>query len=124
MASDIRQVVRFLITGCINTGVGFGIIFAMMLVGVAPLHANIVGYACGLCVSFLLNRNWVFKQKRSTIRQQAFKFGITFVIAYTMNLMVLQGALLWDINPYIAQIIAGVTYTLCFYVLSRFFVFA
>ena len=41
------QFTRFLITGGVNTVVGFGIIFLLMFLGITPQISNVCGYIVG-----------------------------------------------------------------------------
>ena len=114
---------RFLIAGGINTLVGFGIIFLLMFLGVSPQISNIFGYAVGLMVSFLLNRNWVFSAYNASIRRQIISFLLIFIVAFAINFLVLNILLISSINAWFAQVIAAAFYTIIFYVLNKRVVF-
>ena len=118
------QFARFLVTGAINTAVGFGIIFLLMFLGITPQISNICGYAVGLTVSFTLNRNWVFEASNVSIKRQIINFLLIFIVAFGINFLALNIFLAASINAYIAQILAAVCYTSVFYVLSKRVVFS
>ena len=117
------QFSRFLITGSINTLAGFSIIFLLMFFGVSPQISNISGYTVGLMISFLLNRNWVFSAYDTPIKRQIINFLLIFMVAFGINFLVLNILLIASINAWFSQIIAGVFYTVIFYVLNKRVVF-
>jgi putative flippase GtrA len=124
-AGLIGQALRFGLVGLANTAVGLGVTYAAMAFGGAgPYAANGLGYAVGLCVSFVLNRRWTFRSTGAP-RREAARFLTTFAVAYGVNLAVLHAAVAGlGVDPYLAQPIAMAFYTAIFFVLSRAFVFA
>ena len=119
-----RSFVRFVLVGILNTGVGLALIFvAKGLFGWGDLAANVFGYAVGLAVSFLLNRNWSFEH-RGAVSPALLRFLAVFLAAYSSNLVTLFGLIdLLGMNAYVAQALAVIPYTLLFYLGSRWFVF-
>ena len=115
---------RFATVGVLNTVVGYAVIFLCMYgFGQSPLLSNILGYACGLVISFVLNRTYTFRSKAAA-GPQAVKFAVFFALAYLVNLGVLL--LLTrqlGVNGGVSQIVAGIAYFIVFFVLSRTFVF-
>nr|WP_302596540.1 GtrA family protein [uncultured Cellulosilyticum sp.] len=76
----------FLIVGCINTlnGIVFAYIFSLML---DDNVAYMVGYFCGLIISYLLNSTVTFKESLGVIR--FIKYGISYIPNFIIqNLMV------------------------------------
>jgi putative flippase GtrA len=51
-----EQALRFGAVGIVNSVVGLSCIWAAMLLGMAPLPANALGFGVGLVMSFVLNR--------------------------------------------------------------------
>ena len=119
-----RRFIRFLIAGGINTVVGFGVIFALMFLNITPRISNLCGYTAGLTVSFILNRHWVFRASSTSVKKQIIYFLLIFMIAFGVNFLVLNILLIVSINAWFAQIAAGISYTLVFYVLNKRVVFA
>lgn len=81
-----RQFLMFLIIGGINTlnGIVFAYIFSMMLNDNA---AYMVGYFCGLIISYLLNSTVTFKERLGIGR--FIKYGISYIPNFIIqNLMV------------------------------------
>lgn len=114
--------VRFGLVGLINTAVGLSIIFGMMYLGTHPVLANMIGYACGLCVSYVLNSRWTFQEQATT--RSFLLFLLTFGISYLVNLGVLIGLSTgMGVGVHLAQLAAVCSYSLTFFVLSKFVVF-
>ena len=120
----LGQFVRFLLVGVLNTCVGLSVIFAAMgLLGLAEAPANAVGYAVGLCVSFVLNKRWTFTHDGRALAA-ALRFLFAFAIAYGLNLATVLGAIAWfGLDPYLAQALGVPPYTISFFLLSRYVVF-
>lgn len=119
--STLKQFIYYNIVGIANTLVGFSIVFGLMFVGYEALHANMIGYAIGAIVSFILNKKYTFKST-ATPYTQAFKFFIVLGIAYILNYLTLQW-LLGNTTPYLAQLLSAIVYTVSSFVLAKFFVF-
>jgi putative flippase GtrA len=118
------QLVRFLLVGLVNTGVGLGTIWLLIwTAGWSDMPANAAGYAVGLTCSFLLNRRWTFASDTPwwpALR----RFLTVFVVAYSANLLavvVLRDA--GQVNRYLAHALATVPYTIVFFIGSRCFAF-
>ncbi|WP_366946090.1 GtrA family protein [uncultured Maricaulis sp.] len=107
----IDQIFKFLSVGAINTILGLVIIFALQLSGVDYLLANLSGYAAGLLFSFLMNRFWSFRVRGSVTLLELARFLITFLAAYTSNLIVVAAFVeILDVSVYISQVIGVVVY--------------
>ena len=107
--------------GIVNTLVGFSIIFSLMFFGVSATWSNVIGYAIGAIFSYFLNKKYTFKSKENN-PSQAIKFFTVLLISYGLNFITLQG-LLSSTNPYLAQLISAIVYTLSSFLLAKFFVF-
>lgn len=120
-----KQALRFLLTGGLNTLVGFAVIWALLVAGVPDISANITGYAVGLVLSFFVNRSWTFEQSARPTTREVALFGFAFAIAYSANLAVImtgQGMGLSG-NPLLHLAGVGV-YTIVFFLLSKTVVYA
>lgn len=57
-----RSVDRYLLVGLFNTGLDLALFSVLaVLVGLAPVTANVVSTVCVMTVSFFINRIWVFR---------------------------------------------------------------
>lgn len=111
---------RFVLAGAVNTLVSY-VIF-ILLWGIAHWSAemaNLVSYIVGLCVSFFLNRFFVFKTDTRISSATAIRFLLAFAGACALNLGVLMALIKMGGQPEYAQIGAMVVYTLVFYVLNK-----
>lgn len=109
--------------GVINTFIGFGLIFLLTFCGLVPELANLLGYCVGIICSFFLNNAITFSGQKTKKVQGFFRFALSMGIAYLVNLATLfVGYRFLGINVYLSQILAGGSYTLCGFLLSKFFV--
>ncbi len=115
------QFVTYNIVGIANTLVGFSIIFFLMFAGVSATSSNAVGYAIGAVLSYTLNKKYTFKSTDKS-KMQAAKFFMVLGVSYILNFLTLQW-LLGFLNPYLAQLISAIVYTLSSFVLAKFIVF-
>ena len=117
------MLLKYLLVGIINTIVGYGIIFFLMFVGVSPEISNIVGYAVGISVSYVLNKIYTFQSKAHP-KKEFPKFVLSLLASYTLNFLTLVLCIhILKINPYISQIISGAVYTLSGFVFLKYFAF-
>lgn len=119
--TTLVQFVTYNIVGIANTTVGFSIIFLLMFIGFSAIWSNAIGYAIGAILSYYLNSKYTF---RSTSRGkiQAMKFFSILFISYLLNFLTLQW-LLDFLNPYLAQFISAIVYTLSSFLLAKLIVF-
>lgn len=109
--------------GVLNTIIGFGIIFTFTFLGIFPELANLLGYCVGIICSFFLNNTITFSQNKINKKLGLPKFVLSMGIAYLVNLCILfLSYRIIEINVYISQILAGASYTLCGFFLSKFYV--
>lgn len=60
----LKRPFRFVVVGLLNTAVGLGVIYGCkFFLEFGNVLANVVGYACGITVSFLLNSSWTFEYR-------------------------------------------------------------
>lgn len=115
------EFVSYNIVGIVNTLFGFSIIFSLMFAGLSATLSNAIGYFFGAILSYTLNKKYTFKSKEPN-KTEALKFFMVLAISYGLNFVTLQ-ILLNHINPYYAQFISAVVYTLSSFLLAKFFVF-
>lgn len=120
----MNQFIRFILVGIVNSGLGYGIIFACMyLAGLSPELSNVIGYMIGLVFSYLLHRNFTFRSTQ--IRRTEFVcFAVVFLIAYCANLVTLIVLVrTMGVHAGLSQVIAGVVYIGTSYPLNKYYVF-
>lgn len=119
---------RYGVAGVANTLVGLTLILALDVgLGVDPHIANAVGYAAGVCVSFVLSKLFVFKARRAA-RSAPLRYALAVAVAFALNQgvltlarLVLPHGALFDVA---AQGAAVTSYTAALFLLSHFWVFA
>jgi putative flippase GtrA len=119
-----KRPIRFVIVGVLNSLVGLAIIYGCKyFLGMGDMAANIVGYAVGLTVSFVLNSAWTFEYRGPKLAAAGRFLGV-FAISYVVNLATVMGLIhLAGVNSYLAQAAGMPVYTICFYLLSRAYAF-
>jgi len=113
---------KYSLSGAINTLVGYALIFGCMALGCGPTLSNVIGYAVGFVLSFVQSRYWVFRSSNS-VAGDAARFVPAFLVAFGVNLLVLQMALVLGLNAYLAQLAAGAAFVGTGFVLNYLFVF-
>lgn len=115
---------RFLFVGLANTAAALGVIFfAKIWLGLGDALANVLGYAFGLTLSFLLNRRWTFRHSGALSRSVP-TFLLVQAVAYLLNLYCVLTLIDWGVNSFLAQILGIPPYTVMSYLGSRYLVFA
>jgi putative flippase GtrA len=117
------SLVRFLLTGAANTLLGLGIIYALKLLGLHDVPANLLGYALGIWISYTMHARWSFSYAGS-VRAALPRYVLVTILAYLTNLAVVSIALYWwKLNGYVAQAFGVGPYALVSYLGSRLYVF-
>ena len=115
---------RYILVGLANTAVGYGVILSLQLqFGVHPVGANASGYVVGLFMSFILNRTYTFRSRRS-FRTSIPAFAVAAAVSYLINLAVLQFSItVLQLPAAVSQGMAICAYTVSFYLANRYVVF-
>lgn len=124
MTGLLRQSIRFILVGIVNTATGLSVIYAAMYFFKAnPVVANVIGYSIGICVSFALNRVWTFNSRRPIAHVLPI-YLLVVGICYLLNLGTVVGAMsCLSINRYVAPLLGMCVYTGCMFLGCRWFVF-
>lgn len=120
----MAQLLKFLLVGLANTGVGLPCIWgAMSLLQLNEVTANLFGYGIGLVFSFTLNRSWTFTHSEAVSRSFA-RWLVAAMLAYAGNLVIVLTAIrAARIDAYLAQPLGIGAYTAIMFLASRFYVF-
>ena len=110
--------------GLANTAVGYAVILVLHYgLGFGPMLANVGGYAIGAALSYGLNRRFTFASDRPH-GQALPRFGIAMMSCFALNLAVLKvGMSVLALPVALAQALAMASFTISFYLASRFLVF-
>ena len=124
ISQTIRQFIKFGLVGVLNTIITLSIIFVFMkLFNVSYILSNVIGYLFGFINSFILNKIWTFKSKKS-IGSESFFFVLIFIICYFIQLaflIILKEKLL--VKPEYAQIISMIFYSIINFTGNKFITF-
>jgi putative flippase GtrA len=124
MKSQTLTAVRYSLTGVLNTCVGLAVIaLARGALGFSEYAANAAGYAVGLCVGYVANRQWSFQDSGSPTATFAL-YCLAFACCYLLNVFVLWfglNVLGWP--GLLAQVLAISAYSVSFFVACRKVVF-
>jgi len=118
------QIVKFGIVGVLNTLLTAGTIWLLLRVlNCSDYLSNIGGYIIGLLNSFVWNRRWTFKSN-TKVKDTVFKFIVTFVICYLIQLGNLYLLLHFtSVDSYVSQLLSIVVYTGFNFTLNKYYTF-
>jgi putative flippase GtrA len=122
---NVVQLGKYLVVGILNTGVGYGIIFACMYgLGLGPVISNAVGYGVGVVVSYSVNKRFTFKSSTKD-RATFLRFIVVTCAAYLSNLLTLIVAIdAFDMHEGVAQVLSGSVYVVTAFLGSKFYAFS
>lgn len=117
------SLLKFLVVGILNTLLSVLIIFALKyFYALSDIVANFTGYIAGLMTSYMLNKKWTFGHT-GQLSITLVKFALTFVVAYTVNIVCVLLLIKLGVNAYFSHLLVMPIYTILFYIGSKFFVF-
>ncbi|TKI05844.1 GtrA family protein [Martelella alba] len=112
------QLVKYCLVGAVNTLVCALVIFLLMYLGCSIYISNVFGYIAGVVFSYLLNSIFTFSNKISL--QSSFRFLISVLLSYFVNLIVITVALYYfPENHYTVQLFGMIAYTLVGFVINK-----
>jgi putative flippase GtrA len=116
--------VKFLLVGVANTGVGLSVIWIVKeILGASDAVSNMTGYVVGVTVSFLLNKRWTFGF-RGDGGASLLRFLLVFGISYAANLgTVLTLIKMSGHDSFWCQVCGTIPYSALFYVGCRWYAF-
>jgi putative flippase GtrA len=127
----MAELIRYAIGGVANTLLSLTLIWGGVRLGFAPVTANFVGYAAGICLSFFLNRCFVFRSAgpRSPaghghgLTRQAIRYGLSVAVAYGLNVVTLMAGIARGLPVMTSQILASIAYSGVLFLLCRWVVY-
>ena len=118
---------RFVIVGCINTGIDF-LVFSVLHIffGFDQYSCQVAGYSAGIVNSFIMNKLWTFDRPRSNINT-----SLQFIEFVGVNLISLGVSLVGlnllgtqaNLNIYLSKIIVTIVVQLLNYTAYKQVVF-
>lgn len=82
---------RYLVVGVFTSLLDFSVFTILAVpVGVSPVVSNVVSTAVTICVSYIINRRWVFRAQRAT-----WASFFSFASVSLITGMLIQSAVIW-----------------------------
>ncbi|MFB0613103.1 GtrA family protein [Aurantiacibacter poecillastricola] len=124
MPKEAATIIRFILVGLVNTGLGFLFILAGLWAGAGDYGANAIGFALGLPISYMLHRVLTFRPQHAASWGEIGRYLGAFLISYAVNLGVVTAGRIagYQENP-LVQAAAICAYAATFYIISRMLVF-
>jgi len=89
---------KYVLVGGFNTLLDLGLFSVFsIVVGITPVLANVMSTCIVLCVSYFLNRRFVFKSNASYVRS-----SVQFVAVTLFSGLVVQSAVIWCVTHLLA----------------------
>ncbi|HEX2913823.1 MAG TPA: GtrA family protein [Chloroflexia bacterium] len=88
---EVARFLRFSVVGLSSTLLDFSVLSGLKsLFGWPTLPANIISYSCGMILSYLLNRSWVYtRESNQANRKQFLQFILVSLIGLLLNNLLL-----------------------------------
>jgi len=86
----LPTIVRFAITGVGNSVVGFAVLLLVLHFGFSDIAANLTGFAAGLTVGFIANRQWTFAVEGRVSLGEVLRYLAGFTLAWMLNIAVVM----------------------------------
>jgi putative flippase GtrA len=122
----LRQISIFCAVGAAAFMTHFGVVIAVVPLGLHPLIANVVGFLCAFGVSFIGHNHWTFPGPHDRDRARALhRFFTVAVSSFAINETLLWLMLLLTRLPYqLALLIVLVIVAALTLLLSKYWAFA
>ena len=127
---DLRtQLVRFVLTGGLSAVVDFGLLVALMALGLGHTAAKALSFVAGTTTAYLINRRWTFRAEPSRRRFAAVVvlYAVTFALQVGLFSVLFTALTRAGLSELAVQVVAfvvaqGVATTVNF-VVQRAFIF-
>lgn len=117
------QLIKFSLVGVLNTALSFCIYTLLIFLGVNYLVSNIIAYCTGTVNSYLWNKGWVFKSKKSH-SEIFYKFiGVNLITMFFNSLLLFLFVTTMGLNKLISQIMATFLGILTNFLLNKLWTF-
>ena len=121
----IKQFIRFVVIGALNTLVDFTIYLLLTRsLGLYYVYSNLVSVAFAGIIAFFLSKHITFQNKEADHLQQSTKFALVAASVFLLNNTVLFALVHWlNVHDILAKIIATGCVVLWSFGWQRFWVF-
>lgn len=117
----VRQIAAFVLTGLLNTVVGYGLYAFFIYVGLNYVQSLTVATAIGILFNFKSLGTLVFKSNDNRLLG---KFLVVYVILFLINLLVISVLVKWGMGDYLAGMVSIVFVSVLSFLVNKFYVFA
>lgn len=125
-----RELIIYVIVGGMTTVVSWGACFVAELflnteISWQNFLINSIGWVVGVCFSYPLNRQWVFRSKNPHVIKEFCGFALSRVSTWILDVFIMWLTVnIWGMNYWIAKIfISAVLVTVANYVFSKLLIF-
>jgi putative flippase GtrA len=96
------QFIRFLLVGCLNTAVGYGLFAACILIGLPSALALLIATVIGVLFNYLSTGRLVFAWHTS---RRLWLFVLSYAVVYLVNVAALLGLERMSVPALLAQVL-------------------
>lgn len=125
-----REIVNYLIVGCLTTVVSLSVYYGLVLTVLNPENAfqlqvaNVASWIAGVTFAYFTNRKYVFESKNQNMLKEAGSFVTARVGTLLMDMLFMFLTVsVFGMNDKIAKLLDQVLVTVANYLLSKLFVF-
>lgn len=115
-----QKFIRFLLVGALNTLFGYGLWALLLYIGLHYTVASAISTVAGILFNFKTTGCLVFENKNNRL---LLKFLMVYGLIYLLNIALLYGFELLNINLYLAGLTVLLPLAFLSYMLMRCFVF-
>jgi len=114
--------VRFGLVGLANTAAGFTVIMVARWSNCGEVLSNLLGYVCGLFLSFSLHRHWTFVNRNSLLHG-AVRFLTVVAAAWSLNILLVLSCLRFGFPGALAHAVGLILYSALTYMGCHYWAF-
>lgn len=125
-----KEIVNYLIVGCLTTVVSLGVYYGLVLTVLDPDNAiqlqiaNVASWVAGVTFAYFTNRKYVFESKNPNMLREAGSFVAARVGTLIMDMVFMFLTVsMFGMNDKVAKLLDQVLITVANYLLSKLFVF-
>lgn len=122
---ELRQVVKFLMVGVLNTIVGYGLyVSCLYFLKCNYFIASTISYIIGVTHAFFWHKLWTFRSKGHILKELAKFISMTFMNSYLLYVGIITLLVeITKLNPYVSGAIATGFCAIISYLLNRYWIF-
>lgn len=119
MSAGAHRLVRYYITGVVNTAFGYGMFAAMIAAGTPLFAAQLVSHCLGVAFNYVTFSRFAFRSRRASKA----RFALSYAVNYLISLVLLYAVSHVLTSPYAAGLVTTLTVSMLNYFVLRRLVF-